>query len=147
MANNIITTTKLDTDFDKFLGQYIVEPGQFQHLDNQNVVLTRKELRIVIETSTFDVHTFMYSISRIRFIQDPSNLKRANAVALTITNSSVIHSDGGQTTNSHHMEQLLNDILDIRTPTVLYMTYNPDSGFYTLKNNNYATIAILDRID
>lgn len=140
--------SQLDSNFDAFLGHYIIEPGQYQHLDNQHVELTRNQLRIIIDDqSTGDAHTFLYTLGRIRFVQDPTNdLTRANAVALTVSNVSKIHKDGGSTVSSHQMDQLLEDILSIRVPTILYMVYNPESKYYALKNHNYATIAILDRV-
>lgn len=138
--------SKLDSDFDSYLGHYIIEPGQYQHLDSQHIELTRNQLRIIIDDPASGPHTFLYTLGRIRFVQDPNNLNRTHAIALTVSNVSKIHSDGGNSANSHQIEQLLEDILAIRVPTTLYMVYNADSGYYALKNHNYATIAVLERV-
>lgn len=142
-----LISSQLDRDFDHFLGHYLIEPGQYQHLDNQHVELTRDQLRVVVDDPVTGAHTYLYTVGRIRFIQDPTNNKaRAQAVALTISNSAKIHQDGGTSATSHQMDQLLEDILAVRVPTTLYLVYNPESGYYALKNHNYATIAVLERI-
>jgi len=138
--------TQLDSDFTNFIGYYIVEPGQYQHLDGQYVELTRNQLRFIIDSPTSGSHTFLYSVSRIRFLQDPNTMARANVVALTITNASRIHSQGN-TQASHQVEQLLDDILGVRAPTIMYLTFDEQSNYYSLKNHNYATIAVLQRVD
>lgn len=63
--------SKLDSEFDAFLGHYLIEPGQYQHLDGQHIELTHNQLRIVIDGATNNDHTFIYTIGRIRFLQDP----------------------------------------------------------------------------
>lgn len=141
-----VKDSQLDKDFSKYIGHYLVEPGQYQHLDGQHVELTNNQLRIVIDNTATGNHIFLYSVSRIRFLQNPQTLDRATAIALTVTNANRIHSQDNPLIN-HQVEQLLDDILGVKAPTMLYLAYDRQSNYYTLKNSNYATIAVLQRID
>lgn len=122
---------------DNFFGKYIILPGQYSLLDNQVVELTPNNLRIIIGGNPNKMLDYSVTDTRLRYYEG----QPINALEIRIDNLSKININPGD-----GVINLIVDLLYLRTPSIIYMTYEERNKVYTLKNLNMATIAVLQKI-
>ena len=122
---------------DNFFGKYIILPGQYSLLDNQVVELTPKNLRIIIGGNPNKMLDYSVADTRLRYYEG----RPINALEIRIDNLGKININPGD-----DVLNLVVDLLYLRTPSIIYMTYEERNKVFTLKNLNMATIAVLQKI-
>jgi len=122
---------------DNFFGKYIILPGQYSLLDNQVVELTPKNLRIIIGGNPNKMLDYSVADTRLRYYEG----QPINALEIRIDNLGKININP-----SDDVLNLVVDLLYLRTPSIIYMTYEERNKVFTLKNLNMATIAVLQKI-
>jgi hypothetical protein len=122
---------------DNFFGKYVILPGQYSLLDNQVIELTPKNLRIIIGDNPNKMLDYSVSDTRLRYYEG----RPINALEIRIDNLSKVNINPGDA-----VINLVVDLLYLRTPSIIYMTYEERNKVFTLKNLNMATIAVLQKI-
>jgi len=122
---------------DNFFGKYIILPGQYSLLDNQVVELTPKNLRIIIGGNPNKMLDYSVADTRLRYYEG----RPINALEIRIDNLGKININPGD-----DVLNLVVDLLYLRTPSIIYITYEERNKVFTLKNLNMATIAVLQKI-
>lgn len=122
---------------DNFFGNYIILPGQYSLLDNQVIELTPNNLRIIIGDNPNKILEYSITDTRLRYYEG----RPINALEIRIDNLSKVNINPGD-----DILNLVVDLLYLRTPSIIYMTYEEKNKVFTLKNLNMATIAVLQKI-
>ncbi len=122
---------------DNFFGKYVILPGQYSLLDSQVIELTPKNLRIIIGDNPNKMLDYSVSDTRLRYYEG----RPINALEIRIDNLSKVNVKPGDA-----IINLVVDLLYLRTPSMIYMTYEEKNKVFTLKNLNMATIAVLQKI-
>ena len=133
----ILNDSVINQMTDNFFGKYIILPGQYSLLDNQVVELTPKNLRIIIGGNPNKMLDYSVADTRLRYYEG----RPINALEIRIDNLSKININP-----SDDVLNLVVDLLYLRTPSIIYMTYEERNKVFTLKNLNMATIAVLQKI-
>lgn len=133
----ILNDSVINQMTDNFFGKYIILPGQYSLLDNQVVELTPKNLRIIIGGNPNKMLDYSVADTRLRYYEG----RPINALEIRIDNLSKININPGD-----DVLNLVVDLLYLRTPSIIYMTYEERNTVFTLKNLNMATIAVLQKI-
>lgn len=129
--------TNVNQMTDNFFGKYLILPGQYSLLDNQVVELTPNNLRIIIGGNPNKMLDYSVSDTRLRYYEG----QPINALEVRIDNLSKVNINPGD-----GVINLIVDLLYLRTPSIIYMTYEERNNVFTLKNLNMATIAVLQKI-
>ena len=138
MSSLIYDSSTIDKLTDSFFGRYIILPGQFTLLDNQAIEITKDHFRLIIAGTPNKILDYGIADSKLRYYEG----KPVSAIELRLDSFNKINvASYDETVN------LITNILYLRTPTVIYLTYEKDIGVYTLKNINMATMAILKKLD
>jgi hypothetical protein len=122
---------------DNFFGKYIILPGQYTLLDNQVIELTPNNLRIIIGDNPNKMLDYSVTDTRLRYYEG----RPINALEIRIDNLSKVNINSGDA-----VINLVVDLLYLRTPSLIYMTYEEKNKVFTLKNLNMATLAVLQKI-
>ena len=136
-SNLIISSTKLDQMTDNFYGSFVILPGQFTLLDNQVLELTKEHLRIVIDGTPNKILDYSIAGSKLQYYEG----QPLNALEVRIDNLNKFNVAGYDETVN-----LVTNLLYLKPPSVIYLTYEPELDVFTLKNINMATLAILKKI-
>ena len=136
-SNLIISSTKLDQMLDNFYGSFVILPGQFTLLDNQVLELTKDHLRIVLDGTPNKILDYSIAGSKLQYYEG----QPLNALEVRIDNLNKFNVAGYDET-----VDLITNLLYLRPPSVIYLTYEPELAVFTLKNINMATLAILRKI-
>jgi len=136
-SNLIISSTKLDKMLDNFYGSFVILPGQFTLLDNQVLELTKDHLRIVLDGTPNKILDYSIAGSKLQYYEG----QPLNALEVRIDNLNKFNVAGYDETVN-----LITNLLYLRPPSVIYLTYEPGLDVFTLKNINMATLAILRKI-
>jgi hypothetical protein len=122
---------------DNFFGKFVILPGQYSLLDNQVIELTPKNLRIIVGGNPNKMLDYSVADTRLRYYEG----RPINALEIRIDNLSKVNINPGD-----DILNLIVDLLYLRTPSIIYMTYEEKNKVFTLKNLNMATIAVLQKI-
>lgn len=133
----ILNESVINRMTDNFFGKYIILPGQYSLLDNQIVELTRDNLRIIIGGNPNKMLNYSVTDTRLRYYEG----RPVNALEIRIDNLGKINISPGD-----DLLNLVVDLLYLRTPSIIYITYDEKNNVFTLKNLNMATIAVLQKI-
>lgn len=133
----ILNDSVINQMTDNFFGKYVILPGQYSLLDNQVIELTPNSLHIIIGGNPNKMLTYSISDTRLRYYEG----RPVNALEIRIDNLSKININPG-----NDILNLVVDLLYLRTPSIIYMTYEERNKVFTLKNLNMATIAVLQKI-
>ena len=133
----IISSTKLNQMVDNFYGSFVILPGQFTLLDNQVLDLTKDHLRIVIDGTPNKILDYSIAGSKLQYYEG----QPLNALEVRIDNLNKFNIAGYDETVN-----LITNLLYLKPPSVIYLTYEPELDAFTLKNINMATLAILKKI-
>lgn len=136
-SNLIISSTKLDQMVDNFYGSFVILPGQFTLLDNQVLELTKEHLRIVIDGTPNKILDYSIAGSKLQYYEG----QPLNALEVRIDNLNKFNVAGYDETVN-----LVTNLLYLKPPSVIYLTYEPELDVFILKNINMATLAILKKI-
>jgi hypothetical protein len=133
----IINTTTIDNMTDNFFGSYVILPGQYTLLDNQVIELTKEYLRIVIAGTPNKILDYSVAQTKLKYYEG----QPLHALEIHIDNLNKFN-----VPNYDETVNLITNLLYLRPPSVIYMTYEKDMNVFTLKNINMATIAILKKM-
>ena len=122
---------------DNFYGSFVILPGQFTLLDNQVLELTKDHLRIVLDGTPNKILDYSIAGSKLQYYEG----QPLNALEVRIDNLNKFNVAGYDETVN-----LITNLLYLRPPSVIYLTYEPELAVFTLKNINMATLAILRKI-
>ena len=120
-----------------FYGVYMIIPGQFQLLDNQFVSFDKQNLKIIVRGGVRDT-IYNYSVnsdSQLYFKGEPIKALQIRVDNMTTTNA----------TGPNNLQNLLTMGLGMRPPTTLYLTFDQETGLFTLKNSQRSTIFTLQK--
>ena len=132
-----IRKTVLQTDRDSFLGLYKVVSHHtfFVNLNDCYLALDKDYLRIIKPSTTN--HVYKYSINEMRqmFYQGAN----VPALELRLDNLGSINVSG-----PNNLTHLLNELLGMKPPTTVYITYDPNTNYYSLLNSQFSHIMTLE---
>ena len=121
-----------------FLGSYLILPEQLIHLNNYMVIITNNEFKIV-KNGINEQHIYNYQIDTSKLRYHKEELLPSMKVKLLSLSKYNIEPNNPTT-------ELLENVLYMRTPTTIYITYHPESKLYSVKNMNMATVFIMKKI-
>lgn len=119
-----------------FYGTFVIIPGQFIHLDNQTVQLTPNNMKIIFGGNPDKI--FEYNIAETRLLRFSGSI----LPVLQVRVSSLAKYNVTQVDDT---DNLLVDVLDMRTPNIFYLAYNTDLDYFTLKNSSMSTLFIMEK--
>lgn len=120
-----------------FYGLYMIIPGQFTLLDNQYVSFSKQNLKIIIQGVPDTVYNYsINSIAQLYYRGAPIKAIEVKLDNLGSTNA----------TGPNNLSNLLTMGLGMRPPTSIYMTYDNETGLFSLKNQQRSNILTLQRI-
>lgn len=120
-----------------FYGLYMIIPGQFTLLDNQYLSFSKKNLKIIIQGVSDTVYNYsINSIDQLYYRGAPIKAIEVKLDNLATTNA----------TGPNNLSNLLTMGLGMRPPTIIYMTYDNETGLFSLKNQQRSNILTLQRI-
>jgi len=120
-----------------FYGVYMIIPGQFQLLDNQFVSFDKQNLKIIVRGGARDT-IYNYSVNsdeQLYFKGAPIKALQVKVDNMTTTNA----------TGPNNLQNLLTMGLGLRPPTILYITFDQETGLFTLKNSQRSTIFTMQK--
>ena len=120
-----------------FYGVYMIIPGQFQLLDNQFVSFDKQNLKIIVRGGVRDT-IYNYSVNsdeQLYFKGAPIKALQIRVDNLTTTNA----------TGPNNLQNLLTMGLGMQAPTTLYITFDQETGLFTLKNSQRSTIFTMQK--
>lgn len=129
--------TALEKLNNMFYGVYMIIPGQFQLLDNQFISFDKNNLKIIVRGGIQNT-IYNYSINS----DEQLYFKGAPIKALKI------RVDNLQTINAigpNNLQNLLTMGLGMQPPTTLYITFDQETGLFTLKNSQRSTIFTMQK--
>lgn len=120
-----------------FYGVYMIIPGQFTLLDNQYVSFSRHSLKIIIRGAADTIYNYsVNAVEQLYYRGAPIKAMEVKLDNLATTNA----------TGPNNLGNLLTIGLGMRTPTSVYMTYDNETGLFTLKNQQRSNILTLQRL-
>lgn len=120
-----------------FYGVYMIIPGQFSLLDNQYVSFTRSNLKIIMRGVQDTIYNYsVNSIEQLYYRGAP-----IKAIEVKVDNLSTTNANG-----PNNLGNLLTTGLGMLPPTSVYLTYDNETGLYTLKNQQRSNILTLQRM-
>jgi hypothetical protein len=120
-----------------FYGVYMIIPGQFSLLDNQYVSFTRSNLKIIIRGAEDTIYNYsVNSIEQLYYRGAP-----IKAIEVKVDNLSTTNASG-----PNNLGNLLTMGLGMQAPTSIYITYDNETGLFTLKNQQRSNILTLQRM-
>jgi hypothetical protein len=121
-----------------FFGVYMIIPGQFPLLDNQFVSVDRQNLKIIVRGPRDTVYNYSINDTKQLYYKGvPIKALEVKLDNLTTTNAS----------GPNNLQNLLTMALGIRPPTIVYITFDQETGLFSLKNSQRSTIFTLQKMD
>ena len=121
-----------------FFGVYMIIPGQFPLLDNQFVSVDRQNLKIIVRGPRDTVYNYSVNDTKQLYYKGaPIKALEVKLDNLTTTNAA----------GPNNLQNLLTMALGIRPPTIVYITFDQETGLFTLKNSQRSTIFTLQKMD
>ena len=119
------------------MGDYIVIPGQNMLLDNTIIKITNQQLEIFINSLHKQVYDF--KVNNIKVSQ--FNNDYLYNMEIYVDN---VNKFNFKTVDE--VDNLLTNIYKLVPPTTLHLSYNVNNDIYLLKNNDFKTVAMLEKI-
>ena len=121
-----------------FFGVYMIIPGQFPLLDNQFVSVDRQNLKIIVRGPRDTVYNYSVNDTKQLYYKGaPIKALEVKLDNMTSTNA----------TGPNNLQNLLTMALGIRPPTIVYITFDQETGLFSLKNSQRSTIFTLQKMD
>ena len=121
-----------------FFGVYMIIPGQFPLLDNQFVSIDKQNLKIIVRGARDTVYNYSINdTTQLYYKGVPIKALEVKLDNLTTTNA----------TGPNNLQNLLTMALGIRPPTIVYITFDQETGLFTLKNSQRSTIFTLQKMN
>ncbi len=121
-----------------FFGVYMIIPGQFPLLDNQFVSIDKQNLKIIVRGARDTVYNYSINdTTQLYYKGVPIKALEVKLDNLTTTNA----------TGPNNLQNLLTMALGIRPPTIIYITFDQETGLFTLKNSQRSTIFTLQKMN
>ena len=121
-----------------FFGVYMIIPGQFPLLDNQFVSVDRQNLKIIVRGPRDTVYNYSINDTKQLYYKGaPIKALEVKLDNMTSTNA----------TGPNNLQNLLTMALGIRPPTIVYITFDQETGLFSLKNSQRSTIFTLQKMD
>ena len=121
-----------------FFGVYMIIPGQFPLLDNQFIHVDRQNLKIIVRGPRDTVYNYSVNDTKQLYYKGaPIKALEVKLDNLTTTNAA----------GPNNLQNLLTMALGIRPPTIVYITFDQETGLFTLKNSQRSTIFTLQKMD
>jgi len=121
-----------------FFGVYMIIPGQFPLLDNQFVSVDRQNLKIIVRGPRDTVYNYSVNDTKQLYYKGaPIKALEVKLDNMTSTNA----------TGPNNLQNLLTMALGIRPPTIVYITFDQETGLFSLKNLQRSTIFTLQKMD
>ena len=121
-----------------FFGVYMIIPGQFPLLDNQFIYLDRQNMKIIVRGPRDTVYNYSVNDTQQLYYKGaPIKALEVKLDNLTTTNAS----------GPNNLQNLLTMALGIRPPTIVYFTFDQETGLFSLKNSQRSTIFTLQKMD
>jgi len=128
----------VDRTFDSFFGTFEILPEQFIHLDNYNVIITKKEFKIV--SNKVEAELFSYDIDNASLRYHKSELLPSIQVKLLSVNKYNV-------LPNNPVNDILESALYLRPPTIIYITKHEKYNLFSVKNMNMATLFLMRKIN
>ena len=121
-----------------FFGVYMIIPGQFPLLDNQFIHVDRQNLKIIVRGPRDTVYNYSVNDTKQLYYKGaPIKALEVKLDNLTTTNAA----------GPNNLQNLLTMALGIRPPTIVYITFDKETGLFSLKNSQRSTIFTLQKMD
>ena len=121
-----------------FFGVYMIIPGQFPLLDNQFIHVDRQNLKIIVRGPRDTVYNYSVNDTKQLYYKGaPIKALEVKLDNLTTTNAA----------GPNNLQNLLTMALGIRPPTIVYITFDQETGLFSLKNSQRSTIFTLQKMD
>lgn len=119
------------------MGDYIVIPGQNMLLDNTIIKITNQQLEIFINSLHKQVYDF--KVNNIKVSQFNNDYLYNMEIHVDTVNKFNFKT-------LDEVDNLLTNIYKLVPPTTLHLSYNVNNNIYLLKNNDFKTVAMLEKI-
>ena len=121
-----------------FFGVYMIIPGQFPLLDNQFITVDKQNLKIIVRGPRDTVYNYSVNDTKQLYYKGaPIKALEVKLDNMTSTNA----------TGPNNLQNLLTMALGIRPPTIVYITFDQETGLFSLKNLQRSTIFTLQKMD
>jgi hypothetical protein len=119
------------------MGDYIIIPGQNMLLDNTIIKVSNTKLEIFINSLHKQVYDF--KVNNIKVSQFNNDYLYNMEIYVDSVNKFNFKT-------LDEVDNLLTNIYKLIPPTTLHLSYNVNNNIYLLKNNDFKTVAMLEKI-
>jgi len=130
-------SSNIDKTYDSFFGTYTILPGQLVHLDGYSFILKNNEIQFIKDSLETKLISITFKSNKLRYY----NSEVLPSMKFEITDIIYKNIDVNDP-----IRYVLNDILLIKEPSTLYISYQPVQKIYAVKNYNLATCFLMKKI-
>lgn len=117
-------------------GSFKILPGQFLLLDNQLVIIDSDTMKIVTDDNPNKIFNFSINSKLV---------KRLKGEITYVVELKLDNYTSHNVSDPDELENLLINGLTIKTPTIIYIIYEPEHNIFTVKNLNMATLFMMKK--
>jgi hypothetical protein len=130
-------SSNVNDTFNMFFGSFNIISGQFVHLDNYLVNITKTNFKFIKEDYKLKIHSYGIDSAKLKYHYS----ELLPSITMTINNLNKFNIENQDATS-----ELLENVLYFRPPTIIHITYHPTSDMFSVKNLNMATIFLMKKI-
>lgn len=138
MVNSLLTAS---STYDEILtsvnGTFYILPGQFILLDNQMVTIDSSSFKIITNDTPNKIFNYSISDKVVKLLQGQTTY----VVEMKLDNQNKYN-----VADPDEIDNLLSNGLLLKTPTIIYIMYQPGHNVFTVKNMNMGTLFMMKKI-
>ena len=138
MVKSLLTSS---SNYDEILtsvnGTFNILPGQFILLDNQMVSIDSSSFKIITNDTPNKIFNYSINDKVVKLLQGETTY----VVELKLDNQNKYN-----VADPDEIDNLLSNGLLLKTPTIIYIMYQPGHNVFTVKNMNMGTLFIMKKI-
>tara|TARA_B100000242_G_scaffold293833_1_gene273279 strand:- start:3088 stop:3507 length:420 start_codon:yes stop_codon:yes gene_type:complete len=138
MVKSLLTTS---SSYDEILtsvnGTFNILPGQFILLDNQMVSIDSSSFKIITNDTPNKIFNYSINNKVVKLLQGETTY----VVELKLDNQNKYN-----VADPDEIDNLLSNGLLLKTPTTIYIMYQPRHNVFTVKNMNMGTLFMMKKI-
>tara|TARA_Y100000389_G_C17457622_1_gene519260 strand:+ start:1333 stop:1752 length:420 start_codon:yes stop_codon:yes gene_type:complete len=138
MVKSLLTSS---STYDEILtsvnGTFNILPGQFILLDNQMVTIDSSSFKIITNDTPNKIFNYSINDKVVKLLQGETTY----VVEIKLDNQNKYN-----VADPDEVDNLLSNGLLLKTPTNIYMMYQPGHNLFTIKNINMGTLFMMKKI-